>query len=274
MTEAAAFAVPIPVHSREHAVRVHPQIAPAVRKRVHPVESFALHPVLQLARLIAGVGAALEHGDHHDFHFHRRLRRCERRGQHEEARRPDHAGESFVRNSEHRSPSSMKSRSVHEAGFLQHVLRGDIIRIGHADEGRAPQHLVSGAEAGARDLGGQTAAPERCAERVSDFDFVDRVDQQVPQHGGADGRTATALAEDPESKPVVVPVFQVAGEIVHGLRVVPNAADVAHHVGIHVQAPQILEVIGRETLGLKARREERVRKGDGGRSNQGVLAIV
>ena len=38
------------------------------------VEPFAFDPMLKLAGLIAGIGAAFEHGDDNDFDLNRRLR--------------------------------------------------------------------------------------------------------------------------------------------------------------------------------------------------------
>ncbi len=56
---------------REHAVLVHPEIAPALGKRDHAVEALSLDPVLELAGLVAGIGAALEHGDDDDLDLDR-----------------------------------------------------------------------------------------------------------------------------------------------------------------------------------------------------------
>jgi len=53
------------------ALAVHADCVISGWERVDAVEVVALYPILQLARLVAGVGAYFKHGHHDDLHLNR-----------------------------------------------------------------------------------------------------------------------------------------------------------------------------------------------------------
>jgi len=65
---AAACAVPWPVST---AIAIHARGMVAGGERIDAVEVVALHPILQFARLVAGVGANFKHGYHDDLDLNR-----------------------------------------------------------------------------------------------------------------------------------------------------------------------------------------------------------
>jgi hypothetical protein len=54
-------------HDRHLALAVHAHRVVAGGERIDAVQVVALHPILQFAGCIAGVGADFKHGYHHDF---------------------------------------------------------------------------------------------------------------------------------------------------------------------------------------------------------------
>ena len=63
-----ACAGPWPVSTAILSIAVHEFGVVGGRRRIYMVKMVALHPVLQLAGLVASVCAHLKHGDHDNFH--------------------------------------------------------------------------------------------------------------------------------------------------------------------------------------------------------------
>ena len=57
----------LPVSTAIFLIAIHAHCVVACRQRIDAVQVVALHPILQLAGLVASVGAHFKHGDHHDF---------------------------------------------------------------------------------------------------------------------------------------------------------------------------------------------------------------
>ena len=76
MTDAAALAVPTPVSMPEHSVPIQAHMVVSGGHGKHQIEMFALDPKLKFSRCVAGIFAALKHGDHHDFDGDRLARLC------------------------------------------------------------------------------------------------------------------------------------------------------------------------------------------------------
>jgi hypothetical protein len=57
---------------RRYTIAVHAEIVKSLRKRDYAVEMITLYPILKLPRLVARVGAPLEHRDDDDLDWNRR----------------------------------------------------------------------------------------------------------------------------------------------------------------------------------------------------------
>ena len=149
---------------------------------------------------------------------------------------------------------------VREASLQQHALRRCVARTGHRDDRSEVQVVASKGKAGGRDFCCEASTPKCRVERISDVHLVYVLYLEVPKHGAADRLPAAHGSEDPEPEAVVGPVLQVAGDVGSGSILIADAAELRHHGGVAMHAPQFGEVLGREALRLKPGRREGVRK--------------
>ena len=100
-------------------------------------------------------------------------------------------------------------------------------------------------------------------QAVAELDLICPFDEQMPQHC-ATGDLVAAVAQNPQSEAVLVPMLEIAAHIRRGLRGIARATEVRHELGIGIHRAHGVEVFGAQPLGAQARGYE-------GATNAGLL---
>src|SRR5881396_1602149 len=89
-------------------------------------------------------------------------------------------------------------------------------------------------------------------QAVAELDLICPFDEQMPQHCTT-GDLVAAVAQNPQSEAVLVPMLEIAAHIRRGLRGIARAAEVCHELGIGIHRAHGVEMFGAQPLGAQAR---------------------